>query len=63
MAPMYLSRWIVFYIDINDRFYAGTKKRRRKNFEDEAHSEEIIVERKLVTMNMATEEDRMMANK
>ena len=26
MAPMYLGRWIVFYMDINDRVYAGTKE-------------------------------------
>ena len=26
MAPMYLGRWIVFYIDINDRVYPGTKE-------------------------------------
>jgi hypothetical protein len=40
MAPMYLGRWIAFYMDINDQLFAGTKGRRRK-FEDEAHSEEI----------------------
>jgi hypothetical protein len=54
MAPMYLGRWIAFYIYINDhclqvqkeevdqvnQFCAGTKGRRRK-FKDEAHSEEI----------------------
>ena len=26
MAPMYLGRWIVFYMDIIDRVYAGTKE-------------------------------------
>ena len=26
MTPMYLGRWIVFYMDINDRVYASTKE-------------------------------------
>jgi hypothetical protein len=48
-------------MDINDQFYAGTKGRRRK-FEDETHSEEILVERELVvtvlrqSMKMVAEE-------
>jgi hypothetical protein len=53
LVPMYLGRWISFYMDINDQLFAGTKgrrrsnqvlckyKRRRRKFEDEAHSEEI----------------------
>jgi len=39
MVPMYLGRWIVFYMDINGQ-YAGTNRRKRK-FKDEAHNEEI----------------------
>jgi hypothetical protein len=38
MAPMYLGRWIFFYMEINDQ--CGCTKVRRK-FEDETHSEEI----------------------
>jgi hypothetical protein len=27
MAPMYLDRWISFYMDINDELFAGTKEK------------------------------------
>jgi hypothetical protein len=56
MVPMYLDRWIYFYMDINDKFFAGAKgrckslsinqcyagtKKKQKMFKDETHSEEI----------------------
>jgi hypothetical protein len=50
MVPMYLGRWISFYMDINDQLFAGAKgrcksssinqcyagtKKKQKMFEDE----------------------------
>jgi hypothetical protein len=52
MVPMYLGRWISFYMDINDQLFAGAKgrcksssinqcyagtKKKQKMFEDETH--------------------------